>query len=165
MVTAAIPTVMMKRCCRVQEVHCGTLCWQNRVQRVALWPGQTLESKGLTGITPRTAALEDRIQRAIPWEDRSRGQVDWEDRTHEVVDWESKIHAAVCMEGKTPKEHIFYEKTPAIAICKGKCQGEGFLKRKVKTVRFMGKEMNMNMNMNMEKGRGGEVTSGTLYKW
>ena len=161
MTAAIIPTVM-KRCCQRQEVHCGTLCWQNRVQRVALWPGQTLESKGLKGTTPRIVALEDKNPRATPWEDRSHGLVDLEDKTHAVVDWEDRTRAAVCMEGKTPKDHTSYKKTPAATICKGKSQGEGFLRRKVRIVRFTGKEM---IWWNMEQGRAGEVTSGTLCSW
>ena len=159
--TAATVT-KMARCCPGPEVLCGTLCWPNRVQRVALWQEQTQESLALKGTTPRTVALEDRNPGATPWEDKTRGLVVLEDKTLEVMDWESKIHVRVCTGGKTPRDLIFFEKTPVATICKGKSQGEGFLKREVKIVRFMAKEMR---RWNTQQGRAGEVTSGTLYKW
>ena len=159
--TAATVTKMAK-CCPGPEVLCGTLCWPNRVQRVALWQEQTQESLALKGTTPRTVALEDRNPGATPWEDKTRGLVVLGDKTLEVMDWESKIHVRVCTGGKTPKDHIFFEKTPVATICKGKSQGEGFLKREVKIVRFMAKETRW---WNTQQGRAGEVTSGTLCKW
>ena len=159
--TAATET-KMARCCQDQEVHCGTHCWQNRVQRVALSPGQTQESLALKGTTPRAVALEDRNPGATPWEGKTRGPVVLEGKSREVMDWESKIRARVCTGGKTPKDHIFYEKTPVAAICKGKSQGGGFLKREVKIVRFTVKEM---MWWNSQQGRAGEVTSGTRCSW